>query len=126
MFHLHLTAIVITFILFLVTYFSYKKDPSRDNRRAFILHMTLRHFYIIVLFSGVMIFIQNLSIFGNIDKDHMMYVIKALIIHHKIGIIEMKLVREKKQTKVQTFIIIAIVLVIVTVLLGSYLPLGTL
>ena len=126
MFHLHLTAIVITFILFLVTYFSYKKDPSRDNRRAFILHMTLRLFYIIILFSGVMIFIQNLSIIGNIDKGHMMYGIKALLGLLTIGLMEMTLVREKKQTKVQTFLIFAIVLVIVTVLLGSYLPLGTL
>src|SRR5699024_72922 len=110
MFHLHLTAIVITIILFLVTYFSYKKDPSRDNRRAFILYMTLRLFYIIVLFSSVIIFIQNLIIICNIYKVHMMYGIKPLLCLLTIELMEMTLVREKNQTKVHTFLIIAIVL----------------
>ncbi|OFL49167.1 MULTISPECIES: YisL family protein [Nosocomiicoccus] len=126
MLHLHLTAIALAFVLFLITYFSYKGNPTSENRRAFILHMTLRLFYIIVLFSGVMIFIQNLSIIGNVSNGHMMYGLKALLGLGAIALMEMTLVREKKETNVQMLLIIAIVVIIVTVLLGSYLPLGVL
>lgn len=126
MVHLHLTALIIAFILFIVVYAMYKKDNTKENRTAFILHMVLRVFYVLVLFSGIMVYVNNMEGISNAG-DHMRYGIKALLGLLSIGFMEMAVVRLKKHSAQATiFLVICLVLIVATVILGSILPLGVL
>lgn len=126
MVHLHLTALIIAFILFIVVYAMYKKDNTKENRTAFILHMVLRVFYVLVLFSGIMVYVNNMEGISNAG-DHMRYGIKALLGLLSIGFMEMAVVRLKKHSAQATiFLVICLVLIVATVILGSILPLGIL
>ncbi len=49
MLHLHLTAIIVSFILFIAVYFMYKKNNTAENKPAFIMHMVLRVFYACII-----------------------------------------------------------------------------
>ena len=65
MLHLHLTAIIVSFILFIAVYFMYKKNNTAENKSAFIMHMVLRVFYLLVLFSGIMVYVGNMEGISN-------------------------------------------------------------
>lgn len=126
MIHLHLTALIIAVILFVAVYAMYKKDNTKENKTALILHMVLRVFYVLVLFSGIMVYVGNMEGISNAG-DHMRYGIKALLGLFSIGFMEMAVVRLKKQSaQASMFLIICLVLIVATVILGSILPLGML
>lgn len=126
MIHLHLTSIVLAIILFLVVYALYKKDSSDNNKVAKILHMVLRLFYLIIIASGLTFYVQNMDIISNAG-EHMSYGFKVLFGILSVGLMEVALVRLKKQAAAANILtVVAIVLLAVTVGLGISLPLGVL
>ena len=126
MIHLHITAIVVSIILFLVVYLMYRGNNSADNKVAKILHMVLRLFYLIVLFSGLMIYVGNMEGISN-SGSHMQYGIKVLLGLLSVVFMEVSIVRLKKQSTSATMLmILTLVLIIATIVMGSVLPLGIL
>ena len=123
MLHLHLTAIIVSIILFIAVYAMYKKNSTAENKPAFILHMVLRVFYLLVLFSGIMVYVEGMSGI----ESHMMYGIKVLLGLLSIGFMEISIVRlKKKSVKASVLLIVTIVLIVATVIMGSILPMGML
>lgn len=123
MLHLHLTAIIVSFILFIAVYAMYKKNNTAENKPAFILHMVLRVFYLLVLFSGIMVYVEGMAGI----ESHMMYGIKVLLGLLSIGFMEISIVRlKKKSVKASVLLIVTIVLIVATVIMGSILPMGML
>lgn len=126
MIHLHLTALIIAVILFIAVFAMYKKNNTKENKTAFILHMVLRLFYVIILVSGLIVYIGNMEGISNAN-DHMRYGIKALLGLLSIGLMEVSVVRLKKQSaKANMILIVCIISIIATVILGAILPLGML
>ncbi len=126
MLHLHLTAIIVGVILFIAVYGMYKKNNTAENKPALIMHMVLRVFYLLVLFSGIMVYVGNMEGISNAGS-HMQYGIKALLGILSIGLMEIAIVRLKKNSaKANILMVICIIAIIATVIMGSVLPLGML
>ena len=126
MLHLHLTAIIVGVILFIAVYGMYKKNNTAENKPALIMHMVLRVFYLLVLFSGIMVYVGNMEGISN-TGSHMQYGIKALLGILSIGLMEIAIVRLKKNSaKANILMVICIIAIIATVIMGSVLPLGML
>lgn len=118
MIHLHLTAIVIALVFFFITYFSIKNPGDPDAEYAKAPHMVARLFYVIVLVSGLVLFIQAMGING------MLYGLKFLAGLFTVGLMEMAVVRKRKKSAGQPLFISFLVLAVITISLGIYLPLG--
>lgn len=61
MLHLHITAWVVAFILFFVTASMYT-----NGKNGKVTHMILRLFYLIIIFSGAMLFFSYSNISGEL------------------------------------------------------------
>ena len=95
------------FILFFITYYLYIKAK---NKPATILHMILRLFYVIMLFSGIgLVIAYNFVIF---------YVIKGLIAVIMVALMEISCVRVKKGKKNLYAFYSGSILLIVVILMG--------
>lgn len=126
MLHLHLTAIIVSLILFIAVFAMYKKNNSSDNKPALILHMVLRVFYLLVLFSGIMIYVGNMEGISAAGS-HMQYGIKALLGILSVVFMEVAVVRLKKHSaSVNVLLVVTLILIIAAVIMGSALPLGML
>lgn len=117
MIHLHLTAIVLAVVFFFITYFSIKNPGDPDAKYAKVPHMIARLLYVVVLVSGLVLFIQAMGING------MLYGLKFLAGLFTIGLMEMAVIRKRKATG-QTMFITFLVLAVITIGLGIYLPMG--
>lgn len=111
--HLHITTWVIGIVLFLVAAFM-----NRDSKGRKIVHMILRLFYILIVISGLALFIAHSSF------DAMQYGLKFLFGLLTIGMMEMVLVRSKKQKPVTLFWVLFAVFLFVTMFFGFKLPIG--
>lgn len=111
--HLHITTWVIGIVLFLAAAFMARKSKGRK-----IMHMVLRLFYILIIITGLTLFIEHSS------ADAMMYGLKFLFGIVTIGMMEMVLVRSKKQKPVTMFWALFAVSLFVTMFLGFLLPIG--
>lgn len=111
--HLHITTWVIALVLFLAAAFM---DPASKGRK--IIHMVLRLFYILVIITGLALFIEWSS------SDAMQYGLKLLFGILTIGMMEMVLVRGKKQKSVTMFWILFAVFLLITMFYGFKLPIG--
>ncbi|ETP69504.1 hypothetical protein AC739_04155 [Planococcus glaciei] len=111
--HVHITTWVIGIVLFLVAAFM---NPASKGRK--IVHMVARLFYILILISGLALFIEYSS------SDAMMYGLKFLFGLVTIGMMEMVLVRSKKQKPVTMFWALFAVSLFVTLFIGFMLPIG--
>lgn len=111
--HLHIFTWVVGVILFLVT----AAMPVTSKGRK-ITHMITRLFYVLILLSGVFLFIAHSSL------DSAMYGVKFLVGLITIGVMEMVLVRSAKGKKVSTMWILFFIALFVTLYLGFYLPMG--
>ena len=111
--HLHITTWVIAVILFLVAAFM-----QRDSKGRKILHMVLRLFYVLIIITGLTLFIEWSS------SDPMLYGIKFLLGILTIGMMEMVLVRSKKQKPVTMFWALFAVFLFATMFVGFMLPVG--
>lgn len=126
MLHLHLTAIIVSLILFIAVFAMYKKNNSSDNKPALILHMVLRVFYLLVLFSGIMIYVGNMEGISAAGS-HMQYGIKALLGILSVVFMEVAVVRLKKYSaSANVLLVVTLILIIAAVIMGSTLPLGML
>lgn len=126
MLHLHLTAIIVSLILFIAVFAMYKKNNSSDNKPALILHMVLRVFYLLVLFSGIMIYVGNMEGISAAGS-HMQYGIKALLGILSVVFMEVAVVRLKKHSEsANVLLVVTLILIIAAVIMGSTLPLGML
>lgn len=111
--HLHITTWVIGIVLFLVAAFM-----NRESKGRKIVHMILRLFYILIVISGLALFIAHSSF------DAMQYGLKFLFGLLTIGMMEMVLVRSKKQKPVTLFWVLFAVFLFVTMFFGFKLPIG--
>lgn len=111
--HLHITTWVIAIVLFLAAAFM---NPESKGRK--IVHMILRLFYILIIITGLALFIEWSS------SDAMQYGIKFLFGILTIGMMEMVLVRGKKGKSVTMFWILFAVFLLVTMFYGFRLPIG--
>lgn len=111
--HLHITTWVVGIVLFLVAAFMH-----RDSKGRKIVHMITRLLYVLIIITGLTLFIENSS------YDAMLYGLKFLFGLLTIGMMEMVLVRGKKQKPVTLFWALFAVFLLVTLFLGFKLPIG--
>ena len=111
--HLHITTWVIAILLFLGAAFM-----DRESKGRKIVHMVLRLFYILVIITGLALFIAHSS------YDAMEYGLKFLFGLLTIGMMEMVLVRGKKQKSVTLFWILFAVFLLASLFYGFKLPIG--
>ncbi len=124
MIHLHLTTIILAAVLYVIALVFYMKDSP--NNAGKMSHMILRADYIFLIFSGLLVYIQNMEGISA-SGGHMMYGLKVLFGIAAVGLMEMSLIRANKSTSAPKGLTIAAVLIIVvTIGLGIYLPLGPL
>ncbi len=111
--HLHITTWVIAIVLFFAAALM---NPESKGRK--IVHMVLRLFYILVIITGLALFIEYSG------SDAMQYGLKFLFGILTIGMMEMVLVRGKKGKSVTMFWILFAVFLLVTMFYGFKLPIG--
>ncbi len=124
MIHLHLTTIVLAVILYIIALVFYQKGGEGNAGK--MSHMILRADYIFLIFSGLIVYIQNMEGIGA-SGGHMMYGLKVLFGLAVVALMEMSLIKTQKGSgSANTLKIIAIIVLVITVGLGIYLPLGPL
>lgn len=111
--HLHITMWVVGIVLFLVAAFMH-----RDSKGRKIVHMITRLVYVLIIITGLTLFVAHSS------SDAMLYGLKFLFGLLTIGMMEMVLVRGKKQKPVTLFWALFAVFLLVTLFLGFKLPIG--
>lgn len=124
--HTHLGATVLVIILFLVVFALYRSHNGA-TKNATIVHMILRVFLVVMLFSGLGIYIVAMDYIASLDNGHMIYGLKALFGILTIALVETTLVSAKKRRKVVNVMFVILLLSLLTTLfLGAYLEMGTL
>lgn len=114
MIHAHMTAWFLALVLFFVALGLHK---SGKEKGAKIVQMVLRLFYVLILVTGFgLLFSININL---------MYVLKAAVGLWVIAMLEMILIRTKKNEKASVLWIQFIVAVLLVLYLGFSLPLGT-
>ncbi|AVK82849.1 YisL family protein [Lysinibacillus sp. NPDC047702] len=108
---LHITTWVVAIVIFLIASFMGNKSKG--------LHMTLRLFYILIIITGLILFNEGRS-FGM----GMLYGFKFLGGILVIGMMEMVLVRQKKNKSTVMFWILFAIFLFITLFLGFKLPMG--
>jgi hypothetical protein len=110
--HLHLTTIVLTFILFIITLLM-----QNNGKKIKVMQMVLRASYIFIIATGIILFfsVYNLTF---------MYILKALVGLVLIGLFEMIFVWRAKGKPTTGLWIGLFVVCAGTFLLGFILPMG--
>ncbi|MGB5944943.1 YisL family protein [Paenisporosarcina sp.] len=112
--HLHITTWVIGIILFFVAV-----TMTNGSKGQKITHMVLRLFYVFIILTGVALFMDGM------DFDMgMLYGFKLIGGVLIIGMMEMILVRMKKQKATTMFWVLLFVFLFITMFLGFKLPMG--
>lgn len=112
--HLHITTWVIGIILFFVAV-----TMTNGSKGQKITHMVLRLFYVFIILTGVALFMDGM------DFDMgMLYGFKLIGGVLVIGMMEMILVRMKKQKATTMFWVLLFVFLFITMFLGFKLPMG--
>lgn len=109
--HLHITTWVVGIVIFLIAALSGKQSKG--------LHMLLRLFYILIIITGGALFIKGMD-YG----QGMLYGFKFLGGIFVIGMMEMVLVRQKKNKPTTMFWVLFAVFLLITMFLGFKLPMG--
>ncbi len=112
--HLHITSWVIGIILFFVAVMM-----TNGSKGQKITQMVLRVFYILILLTGIALFIQGMA-----SEMGMLYGFKLLSGLFLIGFMEMILARMKKQKPANMFWILFFIILFITLFLGFKLPMG--
>ncbi len=111
---LHITTWVIGIILFFVAV-----TMKKGSKGQKITHMILRLFYVLILLTGISLFIKGM------DFDMgMLYGFKLIGGVLIIGMMEMILVRMKKQKPTTMFWVLLFIFLFITMFLGFKLPMG--
>lgn len=109
--HVHITTWVVAIVIFLIASLTGNKSKG--------LHMTLRLFYILVIITGIALFNE-----GRNYSMGMLYGLKFLGGILVIGMMEMVLVRQKKNKSTVMFWILFAIFLFITLFLGFKLPMG--
>lgn len=109
--HLHITTWVVGIVIFLIAALMGKQSKG--------LHMTLRLFYVLIIITGGALFIEAMD-YGK----GMLYGFKFLGGILVIGMMEMVLVRQKKNKPTAMFWVLFAVFLLITLFLGFKLPMG--
>lgn len=112
--HFHVTTWVVGIILFLVA--AVMVSGSKGQK---ITHMIARLFYVLILLSGIFLFMKALD-YG----QGALYGMKFLLGLVTIGLMEMVLVRSNKGKNVTSLWILFFVCLFITMFLGFKLPMG--
>lgn len=112
--HFHIFTWVVGIILFLVA-----AVMANGTKGKKITHMIARLFYVLILISGILLFMTSMSF----DMGAL-YGIKFLLGFITIGLMEMVLVRSEKNKSVTMFWILFFVFLFATMFLGFKLPMG--
>lgn len=112
--HFHIFTWVVGIILFLVA-----AVLARGSSGQMISHMTARLFYVLILVSGVLLFIKGMD-YG----QGALYGVKLLLGLLTIGFMEMILIRSGKQKNVTSLWIFFFIALFATMFLGFKLPMG--
>jgi len=112
--HLHITTWVLAIALFFIAYLM---PAAAKNTK--IVHMILRVDYILVILTGIALFIEGMG-FGM----GMLYGFKFLAGVLVIGMMEMALVKKKKGQPSTLFVVLMLVFLFVALFLGFKLPMG--
>ncbi|MBG9454865.1 hypothetical protein ABE61_12650 [Lysinibacillus sphaericus] len=108
--HLHITTWVVAIVIFLIAALMGKQSKG--------LHMALRLFYILIIITGGALFFKYQA------GDPMLYGLKFVFGILVIGMMEMVLVRQKKNKPTGLFWILFAVFFFITMFLGFKLPLN--
>lgn len=111
--HLHIFSWVVGIILFLIA-----ATQPLDSKVRKIMKMVLRVFYILIIITGLALFIKFMS------GDAALYGVKFIFGIVVIGMMEMVLARQAKNKSAQLFWILFAIAVVITVGLGFHLPFG--
>lgn len=111
--HLHIFSWVVGIIVFLIA-----ATQPLDSKVRKIMKMVVRVFYILIIITGLALFIKFMS------GDAALYGIKFVLGIVTIGMMEMVFARQAKNKPAQLFWILFAVSVLVTVALGFHLPFG--
>ena len=111
--HFHIFTWVVGIILFLVA--AVMADGTKGRK---ITHMIARLFYVLILISGVLLFVKYSS------ADAALYGVKFLLGFLTIGMMEMVLVRSEKGKSVGVIWVLFFVFLFATMFLGFKLPVG--
>lgn len=111
--HLHIFTWVVGIILFLVAAVMPKESKGRK-----VTHMIVRLFYVLIILSGLFIFIAHSSL------DSALYGMKFLAGIIVILAMELTLVRSRKGKSVNGLWVVFFVVLLATLYLGFYLPVG--
>ncbi|XUX04919.1 YisL family protein [Sporosarcina sp. UB5] len=112
--HFHIFAWVVGILLFLVS-----AVMANETKGKKITHMIARLFYVLILVSGIALFIKGMDFGMGAD-----YGIKFLLGLLTIVMMEMALVRAKKGKKVTTIWILFFIFFFATMFYGFKLPMG--
>lgn len=115
MIHAHMTAWFLALILFFVALGLHKSGKEKGSK---IVQMVLRLVYVLILVTGFML------LFG-ISTISTMYILKAAVGLWVIAMLEMILIRTKKNEKASILWIQFIIALVLVLALGFSLPLGT-
>jgi len=111
--HIHIFTWVVGIILFLVA-----ASMPIDSKGRKITKMILRVFYILIIISGLALFLRWMS------NDSALYGVKFLFGILTIGMMEMVFARQNKQKPAQIAWILFVVSLLITMFLGFKLPVG--
>lgn len=111
--HMHITTWVIALVLFLVAALSGKKMKA--------VHMVLRLMYILVIVTGMSLFLEWRD---KISESSMNYDMKVLFGILVIGFMEMVLVRKNKGKSVNMFWVLFGIVLLITLYLGFSMGIG--
>ncbi|WJY26063.1 MULTISPECIES: YisL family protein [Sporosarcina] len=111
--HIHIFSWVVGIILFIVA----ATMPLESKGRK-ITKMVLRVFYILIIISGLALFIRYM------DMNAALYGVKFLFGILTIGLMEMVFARQNKNKPAQMFWILFFVSLLITIFLGLKLPIG--
>ncbi|KIN50119.1 YisL family protein [Bacillus subtilis] len=112
--HLHITTWVVALILLFVSYSLYSSGSAKGAK---ITHMILRFFYILIILTGAELFVR----FANWNGEYAGKMILGII---TVGLMEMLLIRKKKEKSTGGLWIGFVIVLLLTVLLGLHLPIG--
>lgn len=115
MVHAHMTAWFLALILFFVSLGLHKSGKEKGSK---IVQMVLRVVYLLILLTGGMLLFS-------ISTITIMYVLKAAVGLWVIAMLEMILIRTKKNEKASILWIQFVVALLLVLYLGFSLPLGT-
>ncbi|QTD41211.1 YisL family protein [Sporosarcina sp. Te-1] len=112
--HFHIFTWVVGIIVFIVA-----AVLANGTKGKKITHMIARLFYVLILFSGVLLFMKSMN-YGMGAQ----YGIKFLLGLLTIGMMEMVLVRSEKGKSVTLFWVLFFVFLFATMFMGFKLPMG--